>query len=152
MLCLTPIILIGAMLPISTDWHTSQLDHSPMLELHTCNTGLGLHARAARNGLYTAGVDYGFTREYKGFEFSVMPQTGLSYVDHPSANLPARTQYELGVQAMVCYDHYCSALGYLHMSNGRALGMCWSGEQCRPNRGEDMITVLVGMRFNYEYE
>jgi hypothetical protein len=118
-----------------------------MVELHTCNTGLGAHVRAARNGIYTAGVDYGFTKEYKGFEFSVIPQAGISYVDHPERNLPARAQYELGIQAMVCYSHYCSAIGYLHMSNGNALGICWSGDRCRPNVGEDVITVTWGPKF-----
>ena len=146
-LCFIPIVLAGAMLPFSTDYHTSHLDHSPMLEVHTCNTGLGLHARAARNGLYTAGIDYGFTKEYKGFEFSAIPQVGLSYIDHPSTNLPARAQYEVGAQAMVCYDHYCSAVGYLHMSNGRAMGMCWSGDNCSPNVGEDVVTLTTGVRF-----
>jgi hypothetical protein len=145
--CLGLIVLTGAMLPLSTDWHPSYLDHSPMIEIHTCNTGLGAHARAARNGIYTAGVDYGFTQEYKGFEFSLIPQVGLSYVDHDSRNLPARTQYEVGAQAMVCYDHYCSAIGYIHLSNGRAMGLCWSGDRCRPNVGEDLLTLTTGYRF-----
>jgi hypothetical protein len=146
-LCVAPIVLAGAMLPISTDWHHSALDHSPLVELHTCNTGLGAHARAARNGIYTAGIDYGFTKAYQGFEFSFIPQAGLSYVDHDSRNLPARTQYEVGAQAMVCYDHYCSSVGYLHFSNGNALGLCWSGSHCRPNNGEDLITITMGPRF-----
>jgi hypothetical protein len=146
-LCLAPIILVGAMLPISTEWHHSTLDHSPVVEVHTCNTGLGAHARAARNGLYTAGIDYGFTKAYKGFEFSAIPQIGLSYIDHDVRNLPARTQYELGAQAMVCYSHYCSALGWIHLSNGNALGMCWSGDRCKPNYGEDVVTLTTGLKF-----
>jgi len=146
-LCLAPIILAGALLPISTDWHHSALDHSPLIEAHTCNTGLGAHARAARNGIYTAGVDYGFTQEYRGFEFSAIPQVGLSYIDHDSHNLPARGQYELGLQGMVCYSHFCSSVAYLHLSNGRALGMCWSGDQCRPNIGEDLLTFTTGVKF-----
>jgi hypothetical protein len=131
-LCLAPIILAGAMLPISTEWHHSALDHSPMIEAHTC---------------YTAGIDYGFTKEFKGFEFSAIPQAGISYVDHQERNLPARRQYELGVQAMVCYSHYCSAIGYLHMSNGRAIGLCPDGAQCRPNIGEDVLTLTTGLKF-----
>ena len=136
-LCFAPIILAGAMLPLSTGWHHSALPNSPIIEVHTCNTGLGAHA----------GIDYGFTKVYAGLEFSLIPQAGISYVDHTERNLPARRQYELGAQAMVCYDRYCSAVGYIHMSNGSAIGLCPDGRRCHPNIGEDAVTVTTGVRF-----
>ena len=94
-----------------------------------------------------AGVQWGVALKQSGVEFSIKPQLGFSYVDHAVYTLPAREQYHVGGEINVCYDIYCSGLSYSHLSNGNAMGLCWSGVECRPNFGEDMIALSAGVRW-----
>lgn len=111
---------------------------------------------AARNGVYQAGLNYGFTTEYNSLEFSLMPEAGIAYVDHSVVNLPASRnglpQYEVGLQGTVCKEWMCAGLGVTHMSNGRMFGMCPYGpSDCRGsvgNRGENAVLATVGFRFH----
>ncbi len=145
--CLIPLIALGWAVPVSPVWHHSDLTPSSIITAQTCTTGPGAYAKATMTGAYMAGFQYGFGVEYRGFEFSAKPQLGLSYVDHHVRTLPAREQYHVGGEINVCYDRFCSGLSYNHLSNGRALGMCWSGADCRPNFGEDMIAWTAGVRW-----
>lgn len=148
LLCFAPIILAGAIIPIETPWHHSSIAPSAIVEVLTCQSGPGLHARATESGLFAGGVQYGFTKDVGKVSFSISPQAGISYVDHPVRNLPARTQYEVGLQALVCYDRFCSGLSYIHMSNGYRIGLCPSGDDCRGNIGEDVLAITTGLRFH----
>ena len=145
--CLVPLLMLGYAIPISTAWHHSDLTPSAIVEAQTCTTGPGAYAKATLTGAYMAGIQYGVGYEHAGFEFSVKPQVGLSYVDHNVKTLPAREQYHIGGEINVCYDRYCSGISYNHLSNGNAIGLCWSGADCRPNFGEDMIAWTAGMRW-----
>ena len=145
--CVLPLILAGYAIPISTSWHRSDLTPGALMTIQTCTTGPGAYAKATMTGAYMAGFQFGVSKEHKGFEFSVKPQVGLSYVDHHAKTLPAREQYAVGVEFNACYQRYCSGVSYNHLSNGRALGLCWSGADCRPNVGEDMIAFTTGVRF-----
>ena len=145
--CIIPLIMLGYAIPISTSWHHSDLTPSALISAQTCATGPGAYAKATMTGAYMAGIQYGVGIERAGFEFSVKPQLGLSYVDHNVRTLPAREQYHVGGEVNVCYDRYCSGVSYSHLSNGNALGLCWSGAECRPNVGEDMIAFTAGFRW-----
>ena len=147
MLCLIPLLMAGWALPVSTAWHTSDLTPSAIISAQTCTTGPGAYAKATMTGAYMAGIQYGFGVERAGLEFSIKPQVGLSYVDHNVRTLPAREQYHIGAEINVCYDRYCSGLSYNHLSNGNAIGLCWSGAKCAGNTGEDMIAFTAGVRF-----
>ena len=146
-LCLAPLLLAGWAIPVSPIWHHSDLTPSAIVELQTCATGPGAYAKATMTGAYMAGAQWGVGTGYKGFEFSIKPQLGFSYVDHQVSTLPAREQYHLGAEINVCYERYCSGLSYNHLSNGNALGLCWSGADCRQNFGEDMIAFTAGVRW-----
>ena len=145
--CLIPLLMFGYAIPVSTAWHHSDLTPSAIVSAQTCTTGLGAYAKGTMTGAYMAGVQWGISKEYLGFEFSVKPQVGLSYVDHNVKTLPAREQYHIGGEINVCYDRYCSGISYNHLSNGNAIGLCWSGANCRPNFGEDMIAWTAGVRW-----
>ncbi len=146
-LCLAPLLLTGWVIPISTQWHSSDLTPSALIEIQSCTTGPAAYAKATMTGAYMLGGQYGFGVERAGFEFSVKPQLGLSYVDHKVSTLPAREQYHLGLEFNTCYERYCSGISYNHLSNGRAMGLCWSGADCRPNFGEDMVAFMAGVKF-----
>ncbi len=145
--CWIPLIMAGWVIPVSTAWHHSDLTPSAIISAQSCTTGPAAYAKATMTGAYMAGGQYGFGIERAGFEFSLKPQLGLSYVDHQVSTLPARSQYAVGLEANVCYQIYCSGISYNHLSNGNKLGLCWSGADCRPNFGEDMVAFTMGVRF-----
>ncbi len=145
--CWIPIVMMGWAIPVSVDWHHSDLTPSAIIAAQTCSTGPAAYAKATMTGAYMMGGQWGFGVERHGFEFSVKPQVGLSYVDHKVSTLPAREQYHLGGEINVCYERYCSGVSYSHLSNGNAIGLCWSGDDCRPNFGEDMVAVTMGVRW-----
>ena len=145
--CFLPLLMAGWAIPVSTAWHHSDMTPSAIVSGQTCTTGPGVYAKATMTGAYMAGIQYGVGIERSGFEFSIKPQVGLSYVDHHVKTLPARDQYHVGAEINICYDKYCSGISYSHLSNGRAMGICWSGADCRPNFGEDMIAFTTGFRW-----
>lgn len=145
--CIIPLLMMGWAIPVSVDWHHSDLTPSTMISAQSCSTGPAAYAKATMTGAYMLGGQWGFGVERAGFEFSVKPQLGLSYVDHAVRTLPARSQYHVGVEINVCYERYCSGVSYSHLSNGNAMGLCWSGAECRPNIGEDMIAFSAGVRW-----
>ena len=150
MLCLIPLLLAGYAIPMGTAYHSSDLTPSAIVSAQTCATGPGAYAKATMTGAYMAGLQYGFGVERNGFEFSIKPQVGLSYIDHHVQTLPAREQYHVGGEINVCYAQFCSGFSFEHLSNGRALGLCWSGADCRPNFGDNMFAFTTGFIFTVQ--
>lgn len=146
-LCLAPLLMAGWAIPLGTHWHHSDLSPSAIFSAQSCSVGPGAYAKATMTGAYMAGLQHGFGVTHNGMEFSIKPQLGLSYVDHKVVTLPARDQFHLGLETNVCYERFCSGLSYNHLSNGSALGLCWSGAHCRPNFGEDMVAFTAGVRW-----
>ena len=143
-LCLAPLVLAGFMSTITTSWHKSPTENGAIVEVQTCERGLGAHVRAASSGYYGAGIQYGMGTEVGAVSLTIQPRVGFSYVDHPvPMNLPQRSQFELGLQGLVGYDRYRVAVDYWHMSNGAQLGL----SNRRPNNGMDMMSVMVGVTF-----
>lgn len=138
-MCLTPVILIGALLTVNTSWHKTTNMDGPVAEIQTCRTGLGAHARAAGSGLYAAGIHYGAeVIAWNGFAFTLQPRFGASYADHAVPELPLRTQFEVGVSAMLTYRQAVISVDYWHLSNAGLR---------QPNVGLDLIGVMGGVSF-----
>lgn len=145
MLCLAPIVLIGQLFTQSWSFtgphefnHQTNLD-GQVIEVQTCETGAGVVVNAATNGLYGAGVQYGFTAELGKWRATLQPQFGASYVDHPLRELPRRTQFEVGAELLLGYEQYRLGVKYWHMSNG--------GGHTSNNIGVNLIAIMGGWAF-----
>ena len=147
-LCLAPVVLVGYM----THQHVaspmiknSTVENAVMIEAQTCETGIGLDVKAATNGMYGAGLQYGLKFEpVEKFSVGVIPKFGMSYVDHTVRELPQRAQFGLGVQVLLGYEQFRVGLEWWHMSNGAGLGLNVSEKQ---NIGADMIAIQTGWVF-----
>lgn len=137
-MCFAPLVLIGYALTVQTDWHKTQNVDAPMIEVQTCEQGVGAHLKASAAGLYALGVHYGFHGEAGPWSVTFQPQAGFSYADHPIDALPMRTQFELGAQFTVGYERLRIGVEYLHFSNAGLKS---------PNIGLDMIVLQTGWRF-----
>jgi hypothetical protein len=148
-LCLAPVVLMGYL--ASTDFHFKEtkhkttIDNAAIVSVQTCEKGWGLEAKAATNGLYGAGIQYGFKFEpTTDTSVTFIPKFGVSYVDHPVVELPQRTQFGLGGQVLFGYKDMRLGVELWHMSDGKALGLNVSD---RPNIGVNMIAIQTGWVF-----
>lgn len=138
-MCLAPLILMGHMLTIETPWHqVKENQDGQVVEAMTCDKGLGFDVKASTSGFYGFGAQYGFKWEGEAWSFTFLPKAGLSYVDHPVYELPQRTQFEVGAQALVEYKRFVMGVEYWHLSNA---GMT------KPNIGMDFLILQTGWRF-----
>lgn len=139
MLCLAPLVLMGYALTMQTSWHHSENVNAHMIEVQTCEKGLGMDAKASTAGLFGLGLQYGFTLvESEKFSLTFLPKAGLSYTTVPRSELPMTGQFEVGAQFLVGYEDFRVGLEYWHLSN--------AGLQ-KPNIGLDMLVVQTGWRF-----
>lgn len=137
-LCLAPLLLLGYAMTTETQWHHTQKADGTMVEVQTCDRGLGLHAKATTSGVYALGPQYGFQQTWGDYSLTLTPQAGLSYIDHPIHCLPMRGQFELGLQVAAGYQQARISIEYWHLSN--------AGLQ-QPNIGLDLIAIQTGWRF-----
>lgn len=139
MLCLAPLVLMGYALTMQTSWHHSENVNANMIEVQTCEKGLGMDFKASTAGLFGLGLQYGFTLvESEKFSLTFLPKAGLSYTTVPRYELPMTGQFEVGAQFLVGYEDFRVGLEYWHLSN--------AGLQS-PNIGLDMLVVQTGWRF-----
>src|SRR5574341_294369 len=138
MMCLAPLVLIGSLVSIETSWHRTDSVVSPMLEVQTCERGIGLDVKAASAGYYGLGMQYGWQWQFDPFSVGLLPKAGLSYVDHPVSALPMRTQFEVGAQLLTGYQSFRLGIEYWHLSNA---GLRQS------NIGMDFLIVQTGWAF-----
>jgi hypothetical protein len=138
MFCLEPLLLAGYLLTVPVNhYHTTNID-SPIVEIQTCERGLGAHVKAATSNVYMGGVHYGLQYQVDEYTLTVQPFTGLSYAANPIHELPQQTQFEVGVKLMAGIGKARVAIEYLHLSNAHM-------EQ--PNIGLDLIALQTGWRF-----
>jgi len=139
MFCFAPLVLLGYALTAQTSWHHTDNVNGTVLEVQTCEKGLGLDAKASSAGLFGFGLQYGFTIfEGEKFNFTFLPKAGLSYTSVPHRELPLNGQFEVGGQFLLGYEDFRVGLEYWHLSN--------AGLQS-PNIGLDMLVVQTGWRF-----
>lgn len=138
MFCLAPLILAGQLFTVTVPGHVSDLN-GQYVEVQTCERGVGLHAKAATNGLFAFGLHYGFKIvDADKFSITFQPKAGLSYTTVERPELPLQGQFEVGAGLVFGYDQFRVGVEYWHLSNA---GL----EQ--PNIGVDMIGITTGWRF-----
>lgn len=136
-MCLAPLVLVGYLFGGSPLFDAPKPSIDGMLvDVQTCETGVGLHVRAAQSGLYSVGLQYGYTWELpQHFSLTMQPRAGLSYTDHTMIELPLKVQFELGAQLLLGYDRYRVGLDWWHLSNAGLK---------QPNYGVDTWALMVG--------
>lgn len=146
--CLLPLILMGYALPVSTPLHPAGVTGSPIVEVRTCNTGLGAFGKITKD-VSMAGLQYGFSKDVQHVTYTVTPQLGLSFSDNIKS-LPCDEQYMLGLELGIAYKGFLSKVSYSHMSDGRALGLCPDNNKTcsKPNLGIDLIAITTGFEFD----
>lgn len=143
MFCFAPLVLVGFALTMDHNAlghsHKTGDANGTVLEVQTCETGLGMDVKASTAGLYGMGLQYGLPL-YKGSQWSVtaLPKAGLSYTSTPRHELPMQGQFEVGAQLLVGYDAFRVGLEYWHLSNAGVHS---------PNIGLDMLVLQTGWRF-----
>ena len=138
-MCFAPLIMIGYLFTLHPNAaHTTNMNTN-IVEVQTCETGLGAHARATGNGLYAGGLQYGLTWSFApDWSLTFAPRAGVAYVDHDVRELPLRTPFELGAQFFFGFKSARFGVEYLHLSNAGLKD---------PNIGIDFVGAIGGMVF-----
>lgn len=137
-MCLAPIILIGYLLTLQTSWHKTTTIDAPMLSVQACETGLGAAANVSASGLAGLVGQYGWQWRTGDWSLTIQPKTGLSHAMQPVYELPAQTQFQLGLGLLVGYQRWRVGLEYFHLSNAGLAS---------PNIGLDLIAIQSGFAF-----
>lgn len=143
-MCLAPVVLVGYLM--STEPHfradvkkKNDVDNAAMIEVQTCETGLGFEVKAATNGLYGAGLQYGFSQTFgDDYRVTFTPKAGFSYTDHTVYELPQDFQFGIGAQLLVGYKQFRVGAELWHLSNA---GMT------QPNIGLNLPIIQAGWVF-----
>jgi hypothetical protein len=137
-LCMIPLILVGY--TTTLDWSKTPPpnENGPILEVQSCERGLGGHVKVTSRGLYAVGFQYGLGTELGPVSVTLQPRMGFSATDHTNRNLPQGVQFEVGLQFLIGIEQYRLALDYWHLSNAGITD---------PNIGMDLLGVLVGYAF-----
>lgn len=137
-MCLAPVILLGYLLTVQTAWHHTTTMDAPMLEVQTCETGLGAAVSVSASGLAGAVAQYGWQYTLGPFSATIQPKAGVSHAMHQVYELPAQTQFQVGLGLLVGYQSFRVGVEYQHLSNAGLVS---------PNIGLDMIAVQSGWAF-----
>jgi len=146
-LCLAPVVLLGYMtnFEIRNRVSTPTSMSGTVLQVQSCERGLGVDVKVSSVGIYGADLQYGVQWvPEESYTVTLTPRLGISYVDHPVHELPQRAQFGLGGALTLGYKHARIGLEWWHASNGRALGLNVSD---KPNIGVDMVAIMGGWSF-----
>lgn len=140
-MCLIPLLIVGYVHTVQTEWHTSPDLSGAHVEAQTCEKGLG--ARLAFSTEWVQlGPQYGISW-LLGQSWRITGQIhgGMGYSNqiHHDTGVRQVTKWNGGVSFLIHYDSYVVKIGYDHMSNGRGLDPT--------NHGQDMVSVGVGYTF-----
>jgi len=143
-MCLAPVVLAGYLM--STDDHFRKdvkrdtgVNDAAMIEVQTCEVGLGFDVKAATNGLYGAGLQYGFSKSFgDDYRITFTPKVGLSYTDHTVYELPQDVQFGIGAQVLFGYKQFRVGAELWHLSNAGIT---------QPNIGLNLPIIQVGWAF-----
>lgn len=137
-MCWAPLVLIGYLFTMQTAWHRTPSENGTLLEVQSCERGIGVDAKASSSGLYGLGLQYGLGSQRGDWSVTLLPKAGLSYIDHPNPALPLRTQFEVGAQLLVGYQRFRIGVEYWHLSNAGLRA---------PNIGLDLLAIQTGWIF-----
>lgn len=138
-MCLAPLILAGYLLTqnFSGSIPKTNLDGS-VIELQTCEAGIGLDAKASSSGLYGVGLQYGFKFPLGPLSLTLTPKAGLAYIDRPNREQAHPGNFEVGGSVLFGYGRARVGLEYWHISNAYT---------ARPNHGHDLFIIQTGWTF-----
>ena len=137
-MCFTPVILLGYLLTVQTSWHKTSTFDAPMIEVQTCETGLGAAANVSASGLAGLVAQYGWQWREGDWSVTIQPKAGMSHAMQPVYELPAQTQFQLGLGLLAGYQQWRIGIEYQHLSNAGLAS---------PNIGLDLIAVQSGWTF-----
>lgn len=138
MLCFAPIVLLGALTTLHPNsFHTSSFDGS-VLEVQSCEEGLGVNLKAADSGIYSGTIQYGMFHRTGDWSFGLTPNLGGGVIDHHVPELSTRVNFSLGLQVSAGYRDGRVAVEYWHQSNANT-GL--------HNAGLDLIAIMGGWVF-----
>lgn len=137
-LCFAPLVLIGYALTIEREPYRTSNVNGSVIEVQSCETGIGMDVKASTAGLFGVGIQYGFTKKINEYSITALPKVGLSYTSETRRELPMVGQFEVGAQVLLGYKQMRVGVEYWHLSNA---GMKY------PNIGLDMIVLQTGIVF-----
>jgi len=139
MFCFEPLVLTGylfMMLPHRTNGANL---NAPMVEVISCDHGLGLNLKASQSGVYAASAQYGFQWSLgEDWRFTVAPNLGVGYHDVMVLEEQSKLTFSLGGRISLSYKRADLGVEWWHNSNA---GL---GDR---NAGLDMIGVTGGWKF-----
>lgn len=137
-MCWAPLILVGYLVTVQTAWHHTTTMDAPMLEVQTCETGPAIAIDVAASGLLGAVAQYGWQWRVGDWSATIQPKAGMSHTMHHVYELPAQTQFQVGLGLLFGYQSWRLGVEYQHLSNA---GMA------SPNIGLDLIAIQTGWAF-----
>lgn len=144
--CFTPVILLG-MAVMFGDKNFPPPSNAPQIEVQTCAEGFGGYANATTNGLYAAGVQWGFSTDLgKEVTARFIPHFGGSHTSEMIVALPSYTQFDLGAGLYLEYAKFLIGLKVSHWSNGNYF-FNWDDSGGRQNVGINMVVFQLGRAF-----
>lgn len=138
-MCFAPLILIGYLFTMHpNDAHVTSVSN-PLVEIQTCERGLGLDAKLTRSGMSALSLQYGVVAVDSGsWSWVLTPKVGGAVLPSHVSELTSTVNFSLGFQSAIGYDSSRFALEYWHQSNA-GLGTT--------NAGLDLVAVLGGWVF-----
>lgn len=138
MVCFEPLLLAGYLLTLQPNaTHVSRLD-APLIEMQSCERGVGLDARAATSGVFGLMGQYGFQWQSGDWSYTLIPKAGLGYHDVMLLEQQSKLNFSLDAQFLIGYKSGRVGLEYWHMSNA---GL---GDR---NAGLDVFAATFGWKF-----
>jgi len=138
MMCFAPVLLAGYLMTLHPNsWHVSSFDGA-LVEVQTCDRGLGLDLKASTAGIGSLSLQYGLQMAAGNWSFTFTPKAGVGYFDHAVPELSSQVNFSLGAQVLVGYRRARVAFEYWHQSNA------YLGDV---NAGLDMLAFTGGWQF-----
>lgn len=138
-MCLEAMVLVGYLMTAQPNpSHITNLD-GPLLEVQTCERGVGAFAKASPSGVGAVGVQYGAQwHPADQWTLTITPQFGVGLLDRHVHEVSSQVNFSLGLNAMLGFRRSRVAVEYWHHSNA-GLG--------RQNAGLDMLALMGGWAF-----
>ena len=138
MFCLEPLIMAGYLFMANPHRENGANLNAPLMEMQTCEEGIGVGMKAAQSGVYALEAQYGLKGHLGPLSVGLIPKFGVGYQDVLTLEQQSKTNFSLGAQFLMGYEKARVGLEWWHMSNAG------SGER---NAGLDLIMVTAGWAF-----
>lgn len=138
-MCFAPLLLAGYLFTLHpNDAHVTSVSN-PLIEMQTCDRGLGLDAKLTRSGMSALEAQWGFVALESGqWSWLITPKAGGAYLPEHVKELQSQVNFSLSFESLIAYGQSRLAVEYWHQSNAQ-LG--------KSNAGLDMIALMGGWVF-----